>query len=200
MTAAQVVLWRHGETDYNVLGKLQGQTDVPLNQTGQEQARLGARRLIDTCTPGRIASSDLVRARDTAAALAELVGVRVVPDERLRERGFGQLEGMTRDEVIAAYPDVRPSTRSGYPAELGLEPIAAVAARGMAAIDEHVAATPDGTTLVVVAHGALLSITLDAMLGFDPVNSHAIMGLSNAHHSVVDVLDDGFRLTAHNLP
>ena len=64
-----LILWRHGQTDYNSQGRIQGRVDVPLNETGRDQARRAAED-IAALGPTRIVSSPLVRARDTAEALA----------------------------------------------------------------------------------------------------------------------------------
>jgi 2,3-bisphosphoglycerate-dependent phosphoglycerate mutase len=95
-----VHLVRHGETDWNVEGRLQGWTDIPLNEVGREQARVAAAEL--AIRPiGSIFSSDLSRARDTAAAIAQAVDVEVVTDPTLRERNYGVAEGRLTSELNA---------------------------------------------------------------------------------------------------
>ena len=81
------MLWRHGQTMWNVEHRFQGQTDIPLDETGEAQAEYAARRLA-TLRPNAIFSSDLTRAASTAAPLARLTGLSVTPDKELRER-FG---------------------------------------------------------------------------------------------------------------
>jgi broad specificity phosphatase PhoE len=92
VASVTVHLVRHGETDWNVDGRLQGWTDIPLNATGREQARLAATELAGLPV-GAIFSSDLSRARDTAAAIAAALGLDVIVDRELRERNYGVAEG-----------------------------------------------------------------------------------------------------------
>ena len=93
-----VLFWRHGQTDFNVAGRFQGQSDVPLNDTGRAQAEQAARRLAEL-GPELIVSSDLSRAAATADSLATLLGLEPVRDRRLRETAFGEWEGSSRAEV-----------------------------------------------------------------------------------------------------
>ena len=72
----RVIIWRHGRTEWNLAGRVQGQTDVPLDEVGREQARSAAARLA-SLQPTRIVTSDLSRARDTADELGRLAGVEV---------------------------------------------------------------------------------------------------------------------------
>jgi broad specificity phosphatase PhoE len=91
-------LVRHGETDWNVEGRLQGWTDIPLNATGREQARAAASTFSGRAI-GAVISSDLSRARETAAAIAAAVGLEVVTDPALRERNYGVAEGRVSSEL-----------------------------------------------------------------------------------------------------
>ena len=79
MTARRVVLWRHGRTAWNAESRVQGTTDVPLDEVGVAQAERAARDLA-TLAPARIVSSDLARARVTAEKLGEIVGLPVETD------------------------------------------------------------------------------------------------------------------------
>src|SRR5450755_3799671 len=90
--AVWLVLWRHGQTDWNVQRRFQGQSDTPLNSAGHEQARRAA-RYIAALRPAAIFSSDLIRASATAEALARLTGLSVQLDKDLRERNGGSWEG-----------------------------------------------------------------------------------------------------------
>lgn len=101
----EVALVRHGETDWNRQGRMQGHRDIPLNERGLLQAGRLARRL--RFGPWDFAvSSDLQRAAMTASCLAEAAGItRMVRDPRLRERHFGRLEGTTREERLARWGD-----------------------------------------------------------------------------------------------
>ena len=99
-------LARHGETDWNAESRWQGQTDVPLNDRGREQALDLAGRLRGAGLRA-VASSDLARARVTAEIVAGALGLAVdLVDPDLRERGYGCFEGLTRAEVAERFPDV----------------------------------------------------------------------------------------------
>lgn len=98
-----IVLIRHGETDWNRERRLQGQLDVPLNTQGLEQAAQLGRALAGERFDA-VYASDLSRARQTAQALADELGVAVRDDAGLRERCYGQFEGLTYAEVAERHP------------------------------------------------------------------------------------------------
>ena len=100
----RVILWRHGQTSWNVERRFQGSTDVPLTETGVGQARRAA-RLLASLRPDAIVSSDLTRAADTAAELAALTGLDVTREEGLREPYAGVWQGLTHAEIIARHGD-----------------------------------------------------------------------------------------------
>ena len=106
--AKRLVLWRHGQTIWNVEHRFQGQTDIPLDETGEAQAEYAARRLA-TLMPSAIFASDLTRAQQTAAPLSRLTGLPVTPDKGLRERSGGVWEGLTDTEIRERYPRERAS-------------------------------------------------------------------------------------------
>ena len=101
---ARLCLIRHGETDWNVARRIQGHTDIPLNHTGLEQARLLAQSLADEQFDA-IYSSDLGRARQTAEAVAHRLHQTVRLDPLLRERHYGEFQALTYDEARARFPD-----------------------------------------------------------------------------------------------
>ena len=96
------VIIRHCETDWNAQKRLQGHTDIPLNERGREKARQLGRALINLGIT-RIVSSDLLRARETAEIVSESICRSVEFDRRLREWNFGSIEGMTREEFKQRY-------------------------------------------------------------------------------------------------
>lgn len=100
----RIVCLRHGQTLWNVEHRFQGHSDIPLDETGQAQAARAA-SLLASLRPSMIVSSDLQRANDTALALGRLVGLDVAVDKDFRERGGGQWEGLTRDEIAARWPE-----------------------------------------------------------------------------------------------
>ena len=96
----KVFVTRHGQTSWNALGKIQGKTDIELNETGKNQARETGEAIknehIDI-----IISSPLKRAKETAQIINKNFNVEIIDDERLMERGFGKSEGLTKDEILA---------------------------------------------------------------------------------------------------
>ena len=106
-----ILLARHGETDWNLERRVQGHTDRPLNESGRAQALALADRL-STESLDAVYSSDLARARETAAVIAARHGLDVIETSDLREKDFGSWEGMTDTEIMARFPQ-RPSRRMG---------------------------------------------------------------------------------------
>ncbi|MCL2656596.1 MAG: histidine phosphatase family protein [Betaproteobacteria bacterium] len=103
--STRICLIRHGETDWNVARRMQGHTDIPLNSTGRAQACRLAASLADEHFAA-IYTSDLLRARQTAEAVAHRFALHVQPEPGLRERNYGGFQGLTYDEAKAKYPDV----------------------------------------------------------------------------------------------
>ena len=102
MTGRRIVLWRHGRTNWNLERRFQGQADIALDAEGMEQARRSAEVLVRV-DPHMIVSSDLLRAAQTARALASLVGLEVRTDVRLRETYAGEWEGLDRFELMSRF-------------------------------------------------------------------------------------------------
>jgi len=164
-------LARHGETSWNREGRWQGHTDIALNDVGHGQARwLG--ELLRGRDIARIHSSDLRRARQTAEAAAEILGVaQVVIDAELRERSFGVFEGLTREECAARHPELWTSYRAD-PRHVppGAESQEALAARMHAAVRRAVARlhASDDASVLVVSHGGSIRALLARATGTMP--------------------------------
>lgn len=156
--ATTLLLIRHGETAWNAEHRIQGRLDVPLSTTGVWQAGRLAERLAGEPIDA-VVSSDLARARMTAAPVAEAHGLRMVAEPRLRERVFGIFEGKTLDEIAARHPEEFAAWRARdvewrMPGgESGTEFIARV----LEAVRE-VAASHVGRTVAVVTHGGVLDV------------------------------------------
>ncbi|GMA55868.1 hypothetical protein GCM10025858_03710 [Alicyclobacillus sacchari] len=103
----EIWLVRHGETDWNAQGRVQGWTDVPLNAEGRRQASLLA-QCLKSISFEHIYASDLSRALDTARIVADAVGAPVTPLACLREHRFGQAEGLLRQESDRRFPNGAP--------------------------------------------------------------------------------------------
>lgn len=93
-----IYLIRHGETDWNAKRKIQGQTDIPLNSNGKQQAEEAANEIVNLKID-RIISSDLSRAKETAEIINKKIGVKITLDKRLREENFGDYEGRIIEEI-----------------------------------------------------------------------------------------------------
>ncbi|WP_152193081.1 histidine phosphatase family protein [Georgenia satyanarayanai] len=202
MTAGTIVLWRHGQTDFNASGRLQGQSDIALNATGTAQAEAAAAGVAEL-GPSRIISSDLQRALGTAAALGERTGLPVEPEPRLRERSFGLWEGLTQAEIHAGWPSAYRAWRQGEePEGIGADTRVEVGRRVAAALLEAAGEVEDGGVLVAVAHGAAITLGLTHLLDLDAGAWFGLSGLDNCAWALVAPNPGrrpGWRLTAHNL-
>ncbi|NPV86329.1 MAG: histidine phosphatase family protein [Anaerolineae bacterium] len=157
-----VELWiaRHGETDWNIEGRYQGQADPPLNAKGLEQA-IAMRDKLSGIQFDAIYTSDLQRARQTAAPIAERLGLPVKVDPRLREINQGEWEGQLFTTIREKYPkelaDYMQNPLVSRPP--GGETIAEVAARVEAAIKDINDLYPNGRVLII-SHGIALATLL----------------------------------------
>jgi probable phosphoglycerate mutase len=153
----RVIAVRHGQTEWNVQARIQGQGDSDLTQEGLAQARAIAARL--AAQPFDVlVSSDLGRATETARAISERSAKPIVLDSRLRERHFGVGEGMTYDEVDRAYPGAFARIRNVDPDFVipGGESRRQFHQRVVSAMDS-LAFAHEGRTIVVVTHGGVLA-------------------------------------------
>jgi len=190
MTARKLVLWRHGRTSWNSISRFQGQEDVPLDEVGFDQVRRAAQTLIGL-QPTHIISSDLVRAVDTAKALASLADLEVLTDPDLRETFAGEWQGLTRSELIERFPD----DYAAWAGDSNLRPGGGetrleVAERVMRGITKALEKVPSGGTLVVASHGGSLRAALGRLLALEPSQWTALGVLANAQWSVLVELDE----------
>lgn len=157
----RILLARHGQTAWNAQGRLQGHTDIELDATGRAQAKELARSL-DSAGVTRVWSSDLARARETAAIVATELGLAAPQvDAELRERKFGVFEGLTRDEILVQHPEAWRAWVAHTTHPPGGEPKDDATVRMQRALLRIVA---DGTTLVVT-HGGVMRLWLMDLLG-----------------------------------
>ena len=194
----QVILWRHGQTDWNVANKFQGHTDIPLNAVGQYQASHAARLVVDM-KPTSILSSDLIRAQKTAQALADLNGLKVNIDARLRETNCGKWEGLTGEEIRAVDLEALKEWSLGgdNPAGGTGDRRSEVGARARAAIEDFLSGK-DNETLIVATHGGTARAIIGSYLELPIPYWSKIGGLSNASWSVLSHSPKGWLLTEHN--
>lgn len=164
-----LLLIRHGQTEWNREGRVQGHTDSPLTDLGRAQADALARALEDGWLPGErpaaLVSSDLGRARATAAPMAAALGLEpeLIPD--LREMNFGALEGATRPEIPPEVADRLFGAKADpdFPAPGG-ESRRQMLERARRALTD-VAGRYGGRTVVAVSHGGVIGFYLRAVLG-----------------------------------
>ena len=154
----RILAIRHGETAWNVDTRIQGQLDIPLNDTGRWQAGRVAEALAGEDIAA-IYASDLVRAADTAAAISLRTGLPVIHDQGLRERRFGLFQGRTVAEIEAIHPDLVRRWKSREPdfEPEGAESLRVFYQRSVDAAQRLAAAHP-GETVVLVAHGGVLDV------------------------------------------
>lgn len=156
MTKTVIGLLRHGQTNWNIDFRLQGVTDIPLNETGIAQAKIAGEVIANAANEGKdwdvILSSPLSRARDTAVMVSEALGVSGISiEELLLERSFGEAEGLSHEEWKAKYNDT-----NQVPGGESLEQLEARAWILLQRIlDQH-----EGKRVLTVSHGALIRTLL----------------------------------------
>ncbi len=192
----KLILVRHGETDWNNERRYQGQRDIPLNSKGEWQARQAARALAGEPIE-RLVSSDLRRARTTAAAIAAACGVPLTTDRRLREISFGSWEGLAYDQIIEQDGDSYRRWKENPTAHppTGGETLDITKRRVLAAwqeIKEH-----EVGTIIVVSHGGTLRVLLSHLLQLPP-ESFWELKLDNASLSSVQINHAGIVLDSLN--
>jgi len=156
MNRTTLLLVRHGETAWNVEGRIQGHLDVPLNETGLAQADATGRRLAGEKFDA-IYSSDLIRAYRTASPVVANPDGEIVREPRLRERHLGVLQGLTGEEALARQPaawKVFKARDPALPLEAG-ESLGGFALRIVDFVEEKLAAHSGGRVLMVTHGGAL---------------------------------------------
>jgi glucosyl-3-phosphoglycerate phosphatase len=196
----RLYIWRHGRTAWNAEHRIQGQTDVPLDETGHAQARAAAERLARH-KPDVLISSDLRRAAQTAQYLADATGLSIDYDARLRERHFGSWQGLTDEELTLREPEDFERWRAGdrsVAEQIGMESLEDLEKRATAAFLDAAQANPGGRT-VITAHGGTAKYGVAALLGWPVEVSRAIGPLANCHW--IELRDSprrGWQLFAYN--
>jgi probable phosphoglycerate mutase len=192
------VLWRHGQTAWNLERRFQGTIDVELTETGRAQARRAA-RLLATLGPHTIISSDLRRTVDTAAELTAVTGLPVSFHEALRESYAGAWQGLTHDEITAQFGEEYAAWKRGEPVRRGGGELETeVADRAAPLVERAAEKLPPGGLLIVVSHGGTIRTTIGRLLGLPAGSWEALGGLSNCCWSVMGESPRGWRLLEHN--
>ncbi|WP_030783401.1 histidine phosphatase family protein [Streptomyces sp. NRRL S-920] len=194
----RIILWRHGQTAWNLERRFQGSTDIELTETGIAQARRAA-RLLASLKPDAIVASDLKRAAATAGELAAVTGLPVTYEQGLRETYAGKWQGLTHEEIIARFGDQYAAWKRGEPVRRGGGELETeVADRAAPIVLRHAEKLPDNGTLVVVSHGGTIRTTIGRLLGLDSHHWEGLGGLSNCCWSVLGQGARGWRLLEHN--
>lgn len=188
----RILLIRHGQTDWNLAGKMQGLADIPLNATGLAQADALARRLaawpIDA-----IYSSDLKRAFGTAEQVAAAVGISAEPEPLWRERDMGKFAGMTHDALEALYPN----RNDRYAQPDGGERPQQVLDRALAGYEKILGRHTSGT-VAIFSHGSIIAVFIAHLLGI-PIDQNRRFSVgSNTGISIIDVKNGVTRLHSLN--
>ena len=191
----QVLFIRHGETTWNRVKRIQGHIDIPLAETGLEQAQRLAERLMRDAREGvrldAIYSSDLQRAQQTALPAASALGIVPRLDEGLRERAYGIFQGHDSEEIAQRYPDdyARWQTRDPGFVPAGGESVRTFYHRIVHAVAAIVAKHPGGR-IACVTHGGVLDCVYRYAhgLALDAPRSYALL---NTSINTVEFGDDG---------
>jgi probable phosphoglycerate mutase len=193
-----LVVLRHGRTAWNAQRRFQGQLDPPLDAVGRVQAYEVA-GMVAALDPDLLVSSDAARCVQTAELIADMCGLELCTEPRLRERSLGHWEGLTRDEVADAYPDEYADWVAGRDvSRRGGETREQVAIRAVAAVCE----LPDYTTAVLVTHSATALSLCTALLQLD-LSAHVLVPLANCHWTQLQANPNGtgprWLLRSHNV-
>ncbi|WP_127504824.1 histidine phosphatase family protein [Actinoplanes solisilvae] len=196
---SRLIVWRHGNTDWNAGHRVQGQTDVELNVLGRRQA-VDAAEILIKLKPDAIVASDLQRAADTAAALAGLSGLSVSYDKRLRERYFGAWQGHTMTEIAELFPGQHERWTTGQEVGGDVETLDELGKRVSEALLDAAALAPPGGTVVVATHGAAARQGVGHLLGWPIEQLRTLRALQNCHW--VELTHDskrGWQVAAYNV-
>jgi 2,3-bisphosphoglycerate-dependent phosphoglycerate mutase len=192
--ATRIIAVRHGETTWNLDARIQGQTDIDLNDTGRWQARRVGQALAQEPISA-VYSSDLMRAHETARSIGEAVRIAVIPHRGLRERCFGSFEGKTFDEIHRQWPEQAQNWRKRLPEwqpPNGGESLLQLRERVVRTV-EALAARHAGEQIVVVAHGGVLDALYRIATG-QAVNSPRTWELPNGAINRLLWSPEGFTL------
>lgn len=176
-----IALIRHGQTDWNLAARMQGRTDIPLNDTGREQALVAA-SVLENQPWDVVVSSPLDRARETADIIGRALGVPLGASyDELTEQDFGAAEGTLVAELATRWPDRDFADK---------EPDEEVGPRGLRGL-ERIALDHPGARVLAVAHGTLIRHTLASISGHE---TRHYPKLDNASSSFVRFTDASWRV------
>ena len=162
----RILLVRHGRTAWNREERFRGQSDVPLDEVGLEQAETTGRRIAGEWKPSAVYSSPLVRALRTAEIIAAKLGLKAQPHPGLNDIYYGQWQGLSVEEVKTGWPEEF-GNWANAPHKVAIpdgESLEGLQARGVRTIRELVE-THSGQTIVVVGHTVINRVILLGLLG-----------------------------------
>ena len=197
----RLVVVRHGRTAWNAVGRAQGHSDVSLDDRGRRQSEEMA-RVVAELRPVLLLSSDLARARETAAFLEKQTGLTAEEDPRLREYDVGIRTGLTPEEFAERLGEDAPLVwdRHAHVDAPGAETVEDVAERIVPAAREAFERLAPGETGVVVTHGAALRIALAGLLGWPVEAADTLEAMDNCGWAVVVEHGPGrLRLSSYNM-
>ena len=189
----RIYLVRHGATEWNLDKRAQGQADVALTDLGRRQAKEVAAAL-SPFKLDAVVSSDLVRAADTARAIAEEQGLEVETDPLFREIDQGEWTGLPVDEIKQRWPELWGDARH-YSTRPGGESPRQVRARALEGLKRVVRSHPGGS-VAIVSHGGTMRWLVAEAFGYDDLRSARLRGISNGGAVLLEgtVEDDVLRL------
>ncbi len=198
--ATHLYLVRHGETDWNKDGRIQGQQNPPLNELGRRQAKAVAEYLTAIRSDyDCLYSSDLLRARETAEVIAAKWGGQIILRSDLREQCFGVCEGFLAEEALTRFGvDIRAYLRDPAGTSIpGGEDLRAMGTRGLRFLadlrEKH-----RGQAVIVVSHGGLIKTLLTLILGM-PLHFRNRLEIANTAVSEVRLVETGDKVLALNI-
>lgn len=186
MKSTTIIFVRHGLTDWNVEGRWQGYTDIPLNATGRAQARAAAQRIAKWPVEA-IYTSDAKRAAETAEIIGRAMSMEPIRDKAWRERYLGELEGLTTKQIQEKYPHLVLS-RAFIDAPGG-ETYEQLRHRVLESWEELLE-DHEGNTILIVSHGGTLRLIISHVLGL-PDRFYAPFWFGNTGITKVVVHGDG---------
>ena len=215
-------LIRHGESLGNLERRIQGWADYPLTELGRQQAVRLAEHLVELTGPNpptgtypplgwgrhargeatihKLIASPLRRAAETAQIVGDALALPVQFDQRLKEYNFGPLNGLTSDDIIAQFPEVRAAWEVNRPWDPlpGEEGDSAFMARVRKAMDDIVAGMLEEATVAVVAHGGSIDACLRSWLSVAQGNGRRAFAFDNTSLSLVRVRANSYRILLLN--
>ena len=185
MAATRLIVVRHGETTYNIEGRITGMKDVALTELGKYQAKRVGAYLADKHIDA-IVASDLQRARETAQAIANYHSLPVLEDPDLREIGMGEWEGLRFNEIVERDPELAKRVRadSAHYTPPGGETLEHLRTRLAHALEQWATRYPDGT-VVWVSHGGTIGVLFCHLMDIGLNRRHQFRHHNASIHEVV---------------